>query len=802
MRPGHALPCRRVYLSFASVFLLAFVVLPIAAFAQAGNFSAAVNYAVPGQINGIAVGAFTSNHVPDIAVATQTSTVSILLGNGDGTFQSQYTVQAVPSTGPYSGYVTESIAVGDFNGDGNLDLAVLCTNALSASGLPAVQGTINILLGDGTGHFTAQAPIALDGANPDQVLAADFNNDSKMDLAVLNEVSESITILLGNGDGTFNVLADASIGIQSTQIAAADFNKDGKIDLAVADNTGVGILLGNGDGTFQAITNWTPPSTNSGPPNPFVGDLVIGDFNGDGNLDIAAGVGNEGPDGLYVFLGEGNGTFQSPAIGSPVGGGYLATGDFNSDGKLDLASGGGPSANNLQFYLGSGDGTFSADAVTVAGITNAGGTNANLMQVIVTDLNGDGFPDVITSALNYPTSAVSVLLNCGLRCTSTAVTSSPTTSLFGQPVTFTATVAPTNAKATGTPTGTVIFQATTDSEYILPPVTTTIGNAILSDGVATLTYSSLAPGQYIISANYQGDSNFNSSTSTADPTQPQQLVGSALTTTSLSSSMDPSAPGQSVTLTATVTPVAPASGVPTGTVTFSVNGNAVASQPMNGSGVATFTTSSLATGTDSITAAYGGGGYFGSSTSSAISQIVGTNAGPFAVSASPTSATVTAGGSAVFTIAVATVPTMTSAISLSCMGLPMGASCSFSPAQITPKGATAKTTLTITTTGSSWMFQPFLDLPTRPNPALPLAAFGLLAFVVLLAGRKQGRQKATAGALVLLCMFVVLTGAIGCGGGSNSTPPPNVTPSGTTQISVMASSSGSSQTTTISLTVN
>jgi hypothetical protein len=473
MMPSYPLARRQTLLVRAVIPLLVSLVLPITAFGQGGNFSAGVNYPVPGQ-GGIAAGDFNGDKVPDIVIANQDSTVNILIGIPGGTFQPQYTVQAVPSTGTYSTYMTESVAVGDFNGDGNLDLAVLSVTTDSS------QGTVNILLGDGTGHFAPPMAIPLDGTQPLQIVSADFNNDSKMDLAVLNLGSMSVTILLGKGNGTFSVLVDTTFGSQPApgtngNMAVADLNKDGKLDLAIAGTSPsngdgvVSVLLGNGDGTFQPAANWIVTSTGGctescAPPT----NVAVGDFNGDGNLDLAVDDGTVG--GLFVLLGKGDGSFQSPPIhsgGAAFGGSgnsrdFLVTGDFNGDGKLDLAEAEGgvyPSFPDLTIALGNGDGTFAA------GLQMSVGTALSFSSataIITDDLNADGFPDLILAtntgyAIGLGFNAATVVLNCGLRCTNTAVASSPASSVFNQTVTFTATVTAANAKATGTPTGTVTF---------------------------------------------------------------------------------------------------------------------------------------------------------------------------------------------------------------------------------------------------------------------------------------------------------------------------------------------------------
>lgn len=210
------------------------------------------------------------------------------------------------------------------------------------------------------------------------------------------------------------------------------------------NENGIAVLLGNGDGTFQPLTNWALP-------NPFQGGtisptvLTIGDFNNDGNADIAAGSFDAGA--IFVFLGNGDGSFQTPPVGSLIAGGAgavsLTTADFNSDDNLDVATGQAFSQNNVVLALGNGKGFFTTDAFTVVN------NSAAATSVIATDLNGDGFPDLVVWSYNGSVNdAVTILLNCGLRCTNTAVTPSMTTAAFNQPVTFTAKVTPANAKAT------------------------------------------------------------------------------------------------------------------------------------------------------------------------------------------------------------------------------------------------------------------------------------------------------------------------------------------------------------------
>jgi uncharacterized repeat protein (TIGR01451 family) len=277
---------------------------------------------------------------------------------------------STPSSSVSVGTSPEGIATADFNADGKIDLAV----ANSGS------STVSILLGNGDGTFTAQAPVAA-GTAPVWLVTGDFNEDGKMDLAVANSGSNTVSILLGNGDGTFTLHSSPSTGVSPFAIAAADFNADGHLDLAVtnvSDNT-VAILLGNGNGT---LTAGTPLAVGSYPQV-----LVIGDFNEDGKLDIA--VANETSNSVSVLLGNGDGTFQ-PQTTTPVGGsGFpigLIAGDFNGDSHLDV---GAVNVTDVAILLGNGTGELALDSNPAAG--------SNLISGVTGDYNGDGFLDVVVA---------------------------------------------------------------------------------------------------------------------------------------------------------------------------------------------------------------------------------------------------------------------------------------------------------------------------------------------------------------------------------------------------------------------
>jgi hypothetical protein len=340
----------------------------------------------------VAVGDFNGDGKLDLVVANLDGTVSVLLGKGDGTFLPAVTY----SSGSLPGSVAVAV-VGDFNGDGKLDLAVVNSGS----------NDVGVLLGNGDGTF--QPAVNYDvGSVPDALAVGDFNGDGKLDLVVVNSASNNVSVLLGNGDGSFQAALDFDTGGSPVSAAVGDFNGDGKLDLAVA-NAGstnrVSILLGYGDGTFQAPVTY---ATGSVPVS-----VAVGDFNGDGKLDLAVAnisPGNAGPSMVSVLLGNGDGTFQ-PTVeyvaGSDTYSSSVALADFNGDGKLDLAVGNSGSTNRVSILLGNGDGTFQS-AVDYGGASLPGTSP----PPVVGDFNGDGRLGMAVVDAASPT--VSVLLQPGL----------------------------------------------------------------------------------------------------------------------------------------------------------------------------------------------------------------------------------------------------------------------------------------------------------------------------------------------------------------------------------------------------
>jgi hypothetical protein len=639
-----------------------------------GTFPAAANYVAGGDPISVAVGDFNNDGKPDLAVTDFTGGVNVLLGNGDGTFQAAVSYPA--GSGP------SSVAVGDLNHDGNSDLAVADNNddtvsVLLGNGDGTFQAAVNypadstnflgatsvavgdfdgdgkpdlavvnrllvdVLLGNGDGTF--QAPLRyFPYSNPSSLAVGDFNGDGKPDLAVAN--NGGLSVLLNKGGGTFATAVQYATGTYPKSVAVGDLNGDGKLDLAVAnqgspadvnDVDNVSVLLGNGDGTFQAAVNY---AAGSGPSS-----VIVGDLNGDGKPDLA--VANQYPsknlDGanMSVLLGNGDGTFQA-AVNYAAGRGpvSVALGDFNGDGKSDLAvannSGGKVSvllsttrlASSTALTSSLNPSTFGRSVTFTATVSSSGGKptgivtfNDGVTALGTGPLSTSGQATFTTVALTTGPHSITAVYGGDSKflsstsaplaetvnqaATATTVTSSLNPSTFGQAVTFMATV----SSSGGVPTGTVTFF----------DGAATLGTGALStSGQATLATAALSGGTHPITAVYGGDTNFATSASSA-LTQTVKVS----TTTAVTSMPNPSTFGQSVISTATVSSIG---GVPTGMVTFFDGATTppLGTGPLNVSGQATFSTSALAVGSHSITANYSGDTLHNPSTSSVLALTV------------------------------------------------------------------------------------------------------------------------------------------------------------------------------------
>lgn len=383
----------------------------------AALFNVPLTYFSGANTSGGATGDFNGDGIPDVAVTNVENGISVMLGNGDGSFQAavEYTTNNTinPDTDP------QELAIGDFNNDGKLDIiaADFCPEDSGTDCTPSDQlegnSMVSVFLGNGDGTF--QPPIISD-SGPDgsfSVQVGDFNRDGKLDAVVTNTIIDTAVILLGNGDGTFQspVTYSAGSGSFPIYLSVADLNKDGKLDLVIAGYAvdQVEVLLGNGDGTFPA-SPVSYPTGGLGSVMP-----VVGDFNGDGNLDVA--VTNDGCDyaaaisqagcplatgTVSVLLGKGDGTFQS-SVQYLTGYGTwgIAAVDFNGDGKTDLAVT-NQTDTTVGILLGKGNGSFQAQ-------TEIGAVESP--EAMLTGFfSGEKLPDLLASSLG---STISLYKNNG-----------------------------------------------------------------------------------------------------------------------------------------------------------------------------------------------------------------------------------------------------------------------------------------------------------------------------------------------------------------------------------------------------
>ena len=311
----------------------------------------------------------------------------------DGTFT---TTASPPLFGAAANSVTgthsHGIAMGDLNGDGKRDLVV--TNA--------ADNTISVLLGNGDGTVRPKVTYPV-GTTPKRVVIGDFNGDSKPDLATANEGNNTISVLLGNGDGTFRAKVDYPGCSGPHDIQSADLNGDNKRDLAVACADVVSVLLGNGDGTFRPKTDVAAGARPR--------SVAVADYNSDGKLDLA--VANYDSNNATVLLGNGDGTFHLAGnYAAGTGPHSVATADLNGDGKLDLVVA-NDGSDNVSVLLGNGDGTFGVKTDFAVGRVPK--------SVAIADLDGDSRLDLVVTNTggNYPVCCnpggdqVSVLLGNG-----------------------------------------------------------------------------------------------------------------------------------------------------------------------------------------------------------------------------------------------------------------------------------------------------------------------------------------------------------------------------------------------------
>jgi hypothetical protein len=604
----------------------------------------------------------------------------------------------------------------DFNRDRKLDLAF---DVL----LRAPAGRTS--LGNGDGTF--QAPVGPAGRFNFSVVA-DFNGDGKLDMV---GVGQSITIApyfaaveLGNDDGTFSPGSTIASGNQSNdptgfQVAAADFNRDGKLDVAIGDDLGIEVYLGNGDGTFQA---GLPP----------VGGGVafgqaVGDFNGDGILDMAEIVGTEPNLQLQILLGNGDGTFQTgadyPGFGSAAS--LIFPADLNGDNKLDLTivqTVNPPDPTSVTVLLGNGDGTFGTPTNYLVGSSLGGGALA--------DFNADGKLDVMVST------------------------------------------------STNTVPSTTIMVGNGDGTFQSPSVLPILANGSVAagdynnDGKLDLAVAVAIPpanGVFVLLQEVP-----QPSLSLSSVTFGSQVVGTT------------SSP-QGVTLANTNNGTAPltlSSIVITGANAgdFSQTNNCPASLAVGANcqiniifvPTATDVRNASLSITDNAT------------NSPQMASLTGVGQDFSLAPGSQTTATVSPGQSASYTVAVAPSGGFNQTVTLSCSGAPAHSTCSMSPSSVTLSGSATTATVTVTTAGGSAGLTRPVNGPGGNMFGSWLALSGTLgpAMLVSLGSWRRKRHPRLLYGLTFLCLFSIGVTISACGGGGSSGSGGSGTPAGTYNLTV------------------
>jgi hypothetical protein len=657
--------------------------------------------------SGVVAGDFNGDGKLDLSAAIG-PTVWVSLGKGDGTFQA-----GIPSAGPAGSTIT-AINVADVNGDGKPDVIVTGAKDLTTS-------FVATMLGNGDGSF--QAPIESDFHTfhvPQGVVLADYDGDGILDLAFVSGFS--IQTLLGNGDGTFRIGPSTSCTqVPLNVVATGDFNKDGKADLVVTlydlFSTGfdfVDVFPGNGDGSFGN------PQMVVGSGSPYVGAITaaVGDFNGDGNLDIATGIQTAGATiqgFIQIALGNGDGTFQlAPNVPNVVSVTTpLLVGDFNGDGYLDLVTGG-------LGYFGRGDGTF--PTFTASSVPNPN------TYVVVGDFNGDGYMDLVDLEITINGSSVLTAVQLTLQAPPapdfTGIIG-PFNSILvpGSSVSISATLHPLYGF-----TGDVVVGATDLPQGVTPSYNPVVVKGGSGSTTITLTAATtVALGNYTV--NLTGNSGSITHTGVVPITVSPTLADWS---SSIASRVQNTVPGGSVTYSISI---APKNGVTSGSVTPTITGlppgvtatfNPALIPESGGTTTLTIQTSASTpqpqvytmtlTGTDGVIT-HSGPLYLG----------VNASGGDFTGSMTPAQATTSSGAGVSYTLNYSALNGGAGDVSLHVDGVPGGAIGTFYPA-VVPGGSGSSTLtvntslgtlpgtypLVITSTGSGVMHLQYLTLVVTP----------------------------------------------------------------------------------------
>lgn len=602
------------------------------------------------------------------------------------------------------------------------------------------------------------------------LIAAYFFND------IQGTESAGVIFAAGNGDGTF--AAPVQIPLLAnppSQMVAVDLNADKKLDLVIQEEGDVISYLGNSDGTFTPLSQIVQGCLNS---------ILVADVTGDGVPDLVC----PGETALQVYSGTGDGTFTtSPTSTTPFPSGLpslvpstLQTGYLSGDSRLDVSIA-TQGVGELVVFLNDGSGSFTVDPnFYYTGPVNIGGLSLTRLNrnagTVGQDHNLDALVDGagLISLLNLnnaaPTAAPPSL--------TLSTANGQTTVTAGETVTVNASLTVGAGKTA--PSGSITFYVNQVQVSTSELVQANASAQIPIQGTGAITVSAVYSGD----ANYPGVTAFLTLTSSLSPT-----------TTTLTSSSTAAPQGTNITFTATVSP-----STATGTVTFSDGTTTLGTGVLN-AGVATFSTNSLAPGTHSIKAAYGGDANDAASTSSAVSVTIA--AATLQISANPSTLNIAQGSSGSTVITVTPVGAYSGTVTFQCSGLPANSTCTFSPASLifTASETAQTTTLKIATNVTAQaMLQPQNSgLGMRKTSRALYASIFLLPTAILFCLRRRWNRALIAVLLLLVSGAVLSLSACGGGSNGNSMPTGPVTPVGTSTVIISSGASGPSLTLTVNI---
>ncbi|MGD0444160.1 MAG: FG-GAP-like repeat-containing protein [Edaphobacter sp.] len=729
-----------------------------------GLLTAAGSYAGSSAVQSMLLHDVDGDGVLDLVVEGVNGQIEILHGNGDGSF-SATSKGGTGGSDPTTGLGGHLVAVTNSGG-----LQSFYTATPAGLSVLAEQSNLSLSL---QGIYNA-------GPGLTSFAVGDFNGDGVLDVAV--DSPEGVAILLGNADGSMGGSRAFAAGKPALSGVLGDFSGSGDLDEVVNVAATQALLLhGNGDGTFASQVTPTTIQANVVATGVKAGSLpgviqipgmvqaavVTADLDGDGYGDVLIAYDNVSADhahptaaaanAIYIWYGRSDGTFAFPVVMVPSRNFYQVVAvDFNGDGRPDLVMSDGYVVS-VQANLGGR--AWGPEVHSLAGM--------GINSISAGDVNKDGFTDLVianggvvlanavagqqgAAAPAVNTGGITVLLNTGVTMipTTTVLTiAPPLTITFGQVVSGTAQV---TASDGSLPTGTISFYDGTTNLCTIAVAP--------SAGCATSAGAGFAVGTHVLTAVYSGDATHLPSTSAPVTVVVMAAATKAQTTTMLTSSLDPATSGQSVTFTANVV-TAGSTAAPTGVVTFLDGSTVLGTKTLVGSGVASFSTSSLSVGAHAITASYAGDANSGASVSSVLTETVnGTAAvvGGFSVSVTG-AAMVGVGSVANLQVAVAPQAGNMQAVQLSCADLPSESACTFAAHTIPAGGGT--TTLELST-----MAPRSCDVANSESQTagLPFGGMTVAALLVLFAPDKRRWIKGLLVTLIAVCGMVALSGCGAC----------------------------------------